>query len=91
MLRTTQMNKTPLVLVACGSFSPISVLHLQMFEMAERYTRSANFDIFSYYLSKIISTLICMFCLSSEAGNLKRAERCFRSLTPRRPRLLNSL
>ncbi|KAI8380627.1 hypothetical protein EDC96DRAFT_6162 [Choanephora cucurbitarum] len=27
-------NKTPLVIVACGSYSPITYLHLRMFEMA---------------------------------------------------------
>jgi len=27
-------SRTPLVLIACGSFSPITFLHLRMFEMA---------------------------------------------------------
>lgn len=27
-------DRTPLVLIACGSFSPITFLHLRMFEMA---------------------------------------------------------
>lgn len=27
-------TRTPLVLIACGSFSPITFLHLRMFEMA---------------------------------------------------------
>lgn len=31
--------KTPLCLVACGSFSPITYLHLRMFEMAADYVR----------------------------------------------------
>ncbi|KAI1777071.1 Nucleotidylyl transferase [Hypoxylon cercidicola] len=32
-------NRIPLVLVACGSFSPITYLHLRMFEMANDYSR----------------------------------------------------
>ncbi|KAL1877321.1 hypothetical protein VTK73DRAFT_8774 [Phialemonium thermophilum] len=34
-----QEGKTPLVLVACGSFSPVTYLHLRMFEMASDYVR----------------------------------------------------
>ncbi|PVV02249.1 hypothetical protein BB560_003304 [Smittium megazygosporum] len=30
-------SKTPVVLVACGSYSPITYLHLRMFEMAKDY------------------------------------------------------
>lgn len=57
----TQANKTPLVFVACGSFSPISVLHVQMFEVAERHIKSANFagpnfEMVGGYLSPVSDT-----------------------------------
>ena len=32
-------SRTPLVLVACGSFSPPTFLHLRMFEIAADYVR----------------------------------------------------
>lgn len=32
-------SRTPLVLVACGSFSPITYLHLRIFEMALDWVR----------------------------------------------------
>jgi nicotinamide mononucleotide adenylyltransferase len=52
--RITHAEKTPLVLVACGSFSPISILHLQMFEMAESYaTKKTNFEVVGSYLSPV--------------------------------------
>ncbi|PHH84716.1 hypothetical protein CDD83_1506 [Cordyceps sp. RAO-2017] len=51
--RLTQANKTPLVLVACGSFSPVTVLHLQMFEMTGRYVRDTDFDVVGSYLSPV--------------------------------------
>jgi nicotinamide mononucleotide adenylyltransferase len=47
-----QANKIPLVLVACGSFSPLTVLHMQMLEMTERYvTKSTNLEVVGSYLS----------------------------------------
>lgn len=39
--RLTRPGKTPLVLVACGSYSPITVLHVEMFRMAERHVESS--------------------------------------------------
>ncbi|KAE9380290.1 Nucleotidylyl transferase [Stipitochalara longipes BDJ] len=53
---TTKAN--PIVLVSCGSFSPISILHLQMFEITERYIKSAkftgpNFEVVGSYLSPV--------------------------------------
>ncbi|CAL1711979.1 unnamed protein product [Somion occarium] len=46
--------KEPLVLVACGSFSPITYLHLRMFEMAKDYIRhNTNFEIVGGYLSPV--------------------------------------
>lgn len=32
--QTCAPGKTPLVIVACGSFSPVTLLHLRMFPMA---------------------------------------------------------
>ena len=52
-----QMNdpeKTPLLLVACGSFSPITYLHLRMFEMAADYVKfSTDFELIGGYLSPV--------------------------------------
>lgn len=45
-------DRTPLVLIACGSFSPITFLHLRMFEMAADYARfNTNFEVVGAYLS----------------------------------------
>ncbi|KAF8622714.1 hypothetical protein AX15_006805 [Amanita polypyramis BW_CC] len=47
-------SKTPVVLVACGSFSPITYLHLRMFEMAKDYIRqNGSFEIVGGYLSPV--------------------------------------
>ena len=47
-------NKTPVVLVACGSFSPVTYLHLRMFEMAKDYIRQhTDFEIIGGYLSPV--------------------------------------
>ena len=47
-------SKEPIVLVACGSFSPVTYLHLRMFEMAKDYVRqSTNFEIVGGYLSPV--------------------------------------
>ncbi|OAA43016.1 nicotinamide-nucleotide adenylyltransferase 2 [Beauveria brongniartii RCEF 3172] len=60
--RLTRPGKTPLVLVACGSYSPITVLHVQMFHMAERHVQSAQqqqrssaseFEVVGSYLSPV--------------------------------------
>ncbi|KAL2891422.1 Nicotinamide/nicotinic acid mononucleotide adenylyltransferase 1 [Ceratocystis lukuohia] len=53
--RLTEPNKTPLVLVACGSFSPITFLHLRMFPMAADYARHANteFEVIGGFLSPV--------------------------------------
>ncbi len=46
--------KTPIVLVACGSFSPVTYLHLRMFEMAKDYVRqNTDFEIMGGYLSPV--------------------------------------
>ncbi|KAI9733939.1 MAG: hypothetical protein M1834_002594 [Cirrosporium novae-zelandiae] len=47
-------TKEPLVLVACGSFSPITFLHLRMFEIARDFVRlNANYEIIGGYLSPV--------------------------------------
>ena len=47
-------TKTPLLLVACGSFSPITFLHLRMFVMAADYVKfSTEFEIVGGYLSPV--------------------------------------
>ena len=46
--------RTPIVLVACGSFSPVTYLHLRMFEMAVDYARhNTDFEIVGGYLSPV--------------------------------------
>ncbi|KAI6784343.1 Nicotinamide-nucleotide adenylyltransferase-like protein [Emericellopsis cladophorae] len=52
--RTCEAGRTPLVLVACGSFSPITYLHLRMFPMARDHARNeAGFDVIGGYLSVV--------------------------------------
>ncbi|TFK23155.1 Nucleotidylyl transferase [Coprinopsis marcescibilis] len=47
-------SKTPVVLVACGSFSPVTYLHLRMFEMAKDYIRhNTEFEVVGIYLSPV--------------------------------------
>ena len=47
-------SKTPLLLVACGSFSPITFLHLRMFAMASDYVRfNTEFEFIGGYLSPV--------------------------------------
>lgn len=47
-------DKQPVVLVACGSFSPVTYLHLRMFEMAKDYVRqNTDFEIVGGYLSPV--------------------------------------
>ena len=52
----TDPSKTPLVLVACGSFSPITHMHLRMFEMAVDHVRqnmSDEYEVVAGYLSPV--------------------------------------
>lgn len=45
-------NKTPLVFVACGSFSPVTFLHLRMFEMARDHARlNTSCEVVGGYMS----------------------------------------
>lgn len=51
--RLKRAGKTPLVLIACGSYSPITVLHLEMFELAQRHVEHVEpgFEIVGNYMS----------------------------------------
>lgn len=50
--RIQSADRTPLVLIACGSFSPLTFLHLRMFEMAADYARfNTQFEVVGAYLS----------------------------------------
>lgn len=47
-------EKTPVLLVACGSFSPITYLHLRMFEMAADHIKaSSDNELVGGYLSPV--------------------------------------
>ncbi|GAA5908857.1 hypothetical protein JCM6882_005469 [Rhodosporidiobolus microsporus] len=47
-------TKTPLVLVACGSYSPVTFLHLRLFEMArDDATFNTAFSVVGGYLSPV--------------------------------------
>lgn len=50
-------NKLPLVIVACGSFSPITYLHLRMFEMAlDSVNEQTRFEVVGGYYSPVSDT-----------------------------------
>ncbi|CCF56094.1 hypothetical protein KAFR_0A06590 [Kazachstania africana CBS 2517] len=50
-------NKLPLVIVACGSFSPITYLHLRMFEMAlDAINEQTRFEVVGGYYSPVNDT-----------------------------------
>lgn len=48
-------TKTPLILMACGSFSPVTFLHLRLFEMANDYIKFSrtDFEVVGGYLSPV--------------------------------------
>ncbi|GAB5591956.1 Nicotinamide/nicotinic acid mononucleotide adenylyltransferase 1 [Umbelopsis nana] len=47
-------SKTPLVIVACGSFSPITYLHLRMFEMAkDHFADKIEYELLAGYYSPV--------------------------------------
>ncbi|EGW34575.1 uncharacterized protein SPAPADRAFT_149667 [Spathaspora passalidarum NRRL Y-27907] len=49
-------TKYPLVIVACGSFSPITYLHLRMFEMAlDAITEQTRFEVIGGFYSPVSS------------------------------------
>ncbi|OZJ03451.1 Nicotinamide/nicotinic acid mononucleotide adenylyltransferase [Bifiguratus adelaidae] len=54
ILITVDESKTPLVIVACGSFSPITYLHLRMFEMAkDNIVERGEYEILAGYYSPV--------------------------------------
>ncbi|KAI9296558.1 Nucleotidylyl transferase [Neoconidiobolus thromboides FSU 785] len=47
-------SRTPLILVACGSFSPITYLHLRIFEMARDHIQDlGKFELIAGYFSPV--------------------------------------
>jgi nicotinamide mononucleotide adenylyltransferase len=53
-LRNVEAGKTPLVLCACGSFSPTTYLHLRMFSLAYDYVKTnTDFVVIGAYLSPV--------------------------------------
>ncbi|KAF4977503.1 hypothetical protein FZEAL_5981 [Fusarium zealandicum] len=52
-LQRCSSQNTPLVLVACGSFSPITFLHLRMFPMARDHARNEGFEVVAGVLSPV--------------------------------------
>ncbi|CAO3700200.1 unnamed protein product [Rhizopus stolonifer] len=47
-------KKTPIVIVACGSFSPITYLHLRMFEMAkDHFQENKEYELMAGYYSPV--------------------------------------
>lgn len=55
-LKTTidDSSKTPLLLVACGSFSPITYLHLRMFDMVADHAKfNTDFEVIGGYFSPV--------------------------------------
>ncbi|KZO98903.1 Nucleotidylyl transferase [Calocera viscosa TUFC12733] len=54
MDRLADENKIPIVIVACGSFSPPTYLHLRMFEMAkDTILEDAKYEIMGGYYSPV--------------------------------------
>ena len=52
--RLEDESRTPLVLISCGSFSPITYLHLRMFEMCKDWVKeNTNFEVVAGYLSPV--------------------------------------
>lgn len=53
-IRQESADRTPLILVACGSFSPITYLHLRMFEMAADFVKfNTQFELMGGYMSPV--------------------------------------
>ncbi|KAH7395940.1 hypothetical protein BKA64DRAFT_709313 [Cadophora sp. MPI-SDFR-AT-0126] len=53
-LRQTNGDKIPLVLIACGSFSPITYLHLRMFELGADFAKfNTDFEVMGGYFSPV--------------------------------------
>ncbi|KAI5467774.1 hypothetical protein BGZ63DRAFT_35874 [Mariannaea sp. PMI_226] len=56
--RTCDPNRTPLLLVSCGSFSPITYAHLRMFPMAKDHAKSEDFEVIGSYLSPVSDSYV---------------------------------
>jgi len=66
-----------LVLVACGSFSPITFLHLRMFEMASDFVRfNTSFEVCGGYLSPVSDA----YKKAGLAPGYHRVEMCSRAV-----------
>ncbi|KAK3939076.1 nicotinamide-nucleotide adenylyltransferase [Diplogelasinospora grovesii] len=77
--RQLESGKTPLVLVACGSFSPITFLHLRMFEMASDFVRfNTDFEVCGGYLSPVSDA----YKKAGLAPGHHRVEMCARAVAP---------
>jgi nicotinamide mononucleotide adenylyltransferase len=46
-------SKTQVILVACGSFSPITIMHLRLLEMCKDYFDSNGFEVVGGYISPV--------------------------------------
>jgi len=54
MRKLKDPSRTPLVLISCGSFSPITYLHLRMFEMCVDWVReNTKYEVVGGYLSPV--------------------------------------
>ncbi|KAK4643618.1 Nicotinamide/nicotinic acid mononucleotide adenylyltransferase 1 [Podospora bellae-mahoneyi] len=75
--RQTRPGKTPLILVACGSFSPITFLHMRMFEMASDFVRfNTDFEVCAGYLSPVSDA----YKKAGLAPGRHRVEMCSRAI-----------
>jgi hypothetical protein len=69
-LRQRYPKKQPLCLVACGSFSPITYLHLRMFEMASDYVCTLYplpLPVWSHAIVVYFPNSIYTFCQNNNA------------------------
>lgn len=84
--RTKHSNKTPLILVACGSYSPITILHLEMFELAQRHVQQAEpgFEVVGNYLSPCSDT----YGKSSLVAAHHRIEMCKMAIQERQSNVM---
>jgi nicotinamide mononucleotide adenylyltransferase len=54
MRKLKDSSRTPLILISCGSFSPITYLHLRMFEMCVDWVReNTRYEVVGGYLSPV--------------------------------------
>jgi len=52
-IKKQNQSKTPVILVACGSFSPITIMHLRLMEMCRDYFDSNGYEVIGGYLSPV--------------------------------------